>query len=57
MGIYITENLKWVTHARLLRAQPCKVVHMMKTLKETMSPCMIRNNNKPKFWEYTMMRI
>jgi hypothetical protein len=29
LGIYITENLTWGTHAQSLR---CKVVHMMKIL-------------------------
>jgi hypothetical protein len=37
------ENLKWNAHAFLLRAALCKVVHIMKTLKETMSSYIIRN--------------
>jgi hypothetical protein len=41
--IYITENLKWGAHTRFLRAKLCKVVYMVKTLKESMSPCMIRS--------------
>jgi hypothetical protein len=35
LGIYNTENLKW------LGVKLCKVVYMMKTLNESMSPCMI----------------
>jgi hypothetical protein len=42
IGMYITENnKKWGAHAVSLRAKLYKVVYMMKTLKETMSPCMI----------------
>jgi hypothetical protein len=43
LGIYITENLTWGAHARSLRAKLCKVIYIVKTLKETMSPYMIRN--------------
>jgi hypothetical protein len=43
LGIHMTENLKWCAHARFLKAKLCKVVYMVKTLKETMSPYMIRN--------------
>jgi hypothetical protein len=39
----MTENLKWCAHARYLKAKQCKVVYMVKTLKETMSPYMITN--------------
>jgi hypothetical protein len=43
LGIYIMENLKWGTCPQLLRSELYKEVYMMKTLKETMSCCMIRN--------------
>jgi hypothetical protein len=43
LGICITENLKWGAHALLLRSKLCKVVYVMKTLKETISPYVIRN--------------
>jgi hypothetical protein len=43
LGIYITENLKWDAHTRVLRAKLCEVVYMIKTIKETMSPYMIRS--------------
>jgi hypothetical protein len=43
LGIYITENLKWGTHARLLRVKLSKVIYIIRTLKETLSSYMIRN--------------
>jgi hypothetical protein len=43
LGIYITEKLMWGSHAQSLRTKLCKVVYMMKILKETMSPYVIRN--------------
>jgi hypothetical protein len=39
----MTENLKWCAHVRFFKAELCKVVYMVKTLKETMSPYIIRN--------------
>jgi hypothetical protein len=42
LGIHTTETQKWCAHARVLKAKLCKVVHMVKILKETMSPYMIR---------------
>jgi hypothetical protein len=42
IGIHMTETLKWCAHARVLKAKLCKVVYMVKILKETMSPYMIR---------------
>jgi hypothetical protein len=38
LGIYISENLKWGAHVWLLRTKLCKVVYVVKTLKEIMSP-------------------
>jgi hypothetical protein len=38
LGIHKTETLKWCAQARVLKAKLCKVVYMMKILKETMSP-------------------
>jgi hypothetical protein len=43
LGIYIMEHLTWGARARSLRTEPCRVVYMMKILKETVSPCVIRN--------------
>jgi hypothetical protein len=37
------ENLTWGAHVRSLRIKLCKAVYMMKILKETMCPYMIRN--------------
>jgi hypothetical protein len=42
-AIYITENLKLGVHDQLLRAKLCKVVYIIKNLKETMGPYMVRN--------------
>jgi hypothetical protein len=43
LGINMTENLKCCAHARFLKAKLCKVVYMVKILKETMSPYMMIN--------------
>jgi hypothetical protein len=43
LRINMIENLKWCAHARFLKAKLCKVVYMVKTLKEIMSPYMTRN--------------
>jgi hypothetical protein len=43
LGIYLMENLKWGAHALLLRIKLYKVIYMIKALKKTMSPNMIRN--------------
>jgi hypothetical protein len=43
LGTYITGNINGGAHVRSLRAKLCKVVYMIKTLKETMSPYMMRN--------------
>jgi hypothetical protein len=43
LGIYITENLTFGTLVRFVRAKLCKIVYMIKTLNETLSPYMIRN--------------
>jgi hypothetical protein len=42
LGIHMTETLKWCAHARVLKAKLCKVIYMVKILKEIMSPYMIR---------------
>jgi hypothetical protein len=50
LGINMTGNMKWCAHARFLKAKLCKVVHMVKTLKETMSPIHDKNNLFFKFF-------
>jgi hypothetical protein len=42
LGIYMTETLKWCANAQVLKAKLCRVVYMVKILKEKMSPYMIR---------------
>lgn len=42
LGILLTDTLKWYVHAQVLKAKLCKVNYMVKILKETMSPNMIR---------------
>jgi hypothetical protein len=42
IGIHLTETLKWCAHVRVLKAKLCKVVYVVKVLKEAMSPYMIR---------------
>jgi hypothetical protein len=50
LWIYITENIKWGAHARLLRAKLCKVLYMMKALKETMIRNMYFSNYESCLW-------
>ena len=49
LGIYITETLNWNTHVQLLAHKLSKVSFMIKTLKETLSPYMIRHIYFTKF--------
>jgi hypothetical protein len=39
----MTQTLKWNARVRVLKAKLCKVIYMVKTLKETLSPYMIKN--------------
>jgi hypothetical protein len=41
-GIRMTETLKWNAHVRVLKAKLCKVIYMVRILKETLSPYMIK---------------
>jgi dsDNA-binding SOS-regulon protein len=50
LGIHMTETLKWCAHAQVLKAKLCKVVYIVKILKETMCPYMIRIMYFFKFW-------
>ena len=43
LGIKITDTLKWHSHVRLLAGKLCKVVLMIKSLKEVLSPNLIQN--------------
>jgi hypothetical protein len=43
LGIYITENLKWSIQIKSLSPKLSKVCYVIKSLKEVMSPCMIRS--------------
>jgi hypothetical protein len=42
LGIHITETLKWNAHVRVLKAKLCKVIYMVKILKKTLSPYMLK---------------
>jgi hypothetical protein len=52
LEIYIMENLTWGTHAQSLGTKLCKVIHMMKILKDTMSSHMIRKIYYSNFHSY-----
>jgi len=43
LGIQITDTLKWHSHVQLLAGKLCKVAFMIKSLKEVLSPNLIRN--------------
>ena len=43
IGIQITDTLKWYSHVQLLAGKLCKVALMIKSLKEVLSPNLIRN--------------
>jgi hypothetical protein len=38
----MTETVKWNAHVRVLKAKLCKVIYMVRILKETLSPYMIK---------------
>ena len=49
LGIQITETLKWHSHVQLLAGKLSKVAFMIKSLKEVLSPNLIRNIYFTKF--------
>jgi len=49
LGIHITEILKWNSHVQSLASKLNKVFFMIKSLKEVLSPNMIRNIYFTKF--------
>jgi len=49
LGIYIMETLNWNIHLQSLAHKLSKVSFMIKTLKETLSPYMIRHIYFTKF--------
>ena len=49
LGIQITDTLKWHAHIHLLAGELCKVAFMIKSLKEVLSPNLIRNIYFTKF--------
>jgi hypothetical protein len=49
LGIHITESLKWNAHITALASKLSKVVFMIKSLREILSTCMIRNLYFTKF--------
>ena len=49
LGIHITESLKWNFHANTLASKLCKVLYMIKSLRETLSTYMTRNLYFTKF--------
>jgi hypothetical protein len=50
LGLCITENLKWDAHTRALSSKLCKVVYIIKLLKEIISSYMIKCIYYSKFW-------
>jgi hypothetical protein len=49
LGIQITHTLKWHPHIQLQAGKLCKVAFMIKSLKEVLSPNLIRNIYFTKF--------
>jgi hypothetical protein len=49
LGIQITDSLKWYPHIQLLAGKLSKVAFMIKSLKEILSPNLIRNFYFKKF--------
>ena len=49
LGIQITDTLKWHSHIQSLAHKLCKVAFMIKSLKELLSPNLIRNIYFTKF--------
>jgi len=49
LGIQITDTLKWHSHIQSLAGKLCKVAFMIKSLKEILSPNLIRNIYFSKF--------
>jgi hypothetical protein len=49
LGIQIRDTLKWNTHIQSLASKLCKVTFMKKSLKEVLSPNLIRNIYFTKF--------
>jgi len=49
LGIQITDTLKWHSHIQLLAGKLCKVAFMIDSLKEVLSPNLIRNIYFTKF--------
>jgi len=49
LGIQITDKLKWHSHIQLLAGKLCKVAFMIDSLKEVLSPNLIRNIYFTKF--------
>jgi hypothetical protein len=43
LGLCITENLKWDPHIRTLSSKLCKLIYIVKSLKEVISPYMIKS--------------
>ena len=49
LGIQIIDTLRWHSHVQLLPGKLCKVVFTIKSLKEVLSPNLIRNIYFTKF--------
>ena len=49
LGIQITDTLKWHSHVQFLAGKLCKVAFVIKSLKEVLSPNLIRNIYFTKF--------
>jgi hypothetical protein len=57
LGIHIRETLKWNSHVQSLASKLSKVSFMIKSLKEILSPNMIRNIYFTKFQSHLRFGI
>ena len=55
--IQITDTLKWHSHIQLLAGKLSKVAFMIKSLKEVLSPNLIRNIYFTKFHSFLQFGI
>jgi len=57
LGIQIMDTLKWRSHVQLLAGKLCKVLFIIKSLKEGLSPNLIRNIYFHKFHSLLLFGI
>jgi len=53
LGIQITDTLKWHSHIHLLAGKLCKVAFIIKSLKEVLSPNLIRTFTLQNFTHFS----